>query len=75
MVDSTFSSTDEKEINKIYQKALEFAKIGTCLLKVDGTIIFIDRSALQILEITDALPGYERPGREKIRGFDPLHPA
>jgi PAS domain S-box-containing protein len=56
MVDSTFASTDEIEIHKIYQDALEFAKIGTCLLKVDGTIIFIDRSALQILEIAGAYP-------------------
>jgi PAS domain S-box-containing protein len=56
MVDSVRISTDEKEIYKIYQEALEFAKIGTCLLKTDGTIIFIDRSALQILEIADAYP-------------------
>jgi PAS domain S-box-containing protein len=56
MVDSIHISSDEKEIYKIYQEALEFAKIGTCLLKVDGSIIFIDRSALQILEIADAYP-------------------
>jgi len=56
MVDSNRISTDEKEINKIYQEALEFAKIGACLLKTDGTIIFIDRSALQILEISEIYP-------------------
>jgi PAS domain S-box-containing protein/putative nucleotidyltransferase with HDIG domain len=56
VVDSSFISTDENEIYKIHQEALEFAKIGACRFTADGTIIFIDRSALQILEITDKFP-------------------
>jgi PAS domain S-box-containing protein len=56
MVDSTCISPDEKEMIKIYREALESAKIGTCILKADGSIIFIDQCALQILEIADAYP-------------------
>ena len=56
MVDSTLIPTDEKEIYKIYQEALGFARIGTCRFKTDGAIIFIDGSALQILEVAGAYP-------------------
>ena len=56
MVVDSLISTDEKEILRIYQQAMEFAKIGICRMKLDGTIIFIDRGALQILEIADRYP-------------------
>ena len=66
MVDATLISTYEKEILRIYQDALEFAKIGTLRMKQDGTIIFIDRGALQILEIAERYPDANVLVGEKI---------
>ncbi len=66
MADSSRVSTDEKEINKIHQEALEFARIGTCLYKSDGSIIFIDHNTLQILEVADMYPDASALVGEKI---------
>ena len=66
MVVDSLISTDEKEILRIYQQAMEFVKIGICRMKLDGTIIFIDRGALQILEIADRYPDTSLLIGEKI---------
>ena len=46
----------EEELNAVRREAMEFSGVGIYRYLFDGTILFIDRMALRILDLEDAYP-------------------
>ncbi len=47
---------NDEEVNRLCRESLDFAGIGLCRYLCDGTIVFIDRGAVRILDLEDEYP-------------------
>lgn len=56
MAEINSNALNEQEINLIRQEALEFAGIGLLRVNLEGTVLFMDKGALWILDLENIYP-------------------
>jgi len=56
MTEGNGSGISPEEMSRIREEALDFAGIGLYRYRFDGTVVFMDRGALKLLDLEEAFP-------------------